>query len=144
MDGGGEGGRDGRTGGPVPLEKAEGPQMPQMPGKPEERAGAVRPPQERPDRSAVAVLVGLLVLGNALTGWLLLRSFLASPSDGWDQGSVTAAGVPAMWAHVLSWLTEWGTWQLVGAGRLRMWWMVPPVLVMAVSLVRMLYVTQQP
>ncbi|MFD4834572.1 hypothetical protein ACFWPV_32765 [Streptomyces uncialis] len=143
MDGGGESGRDGPTGGPmggrVPLEK------PERPERPEEGHGpAARPPGERPDRVSVAVLVVLLVLGNALTGGLLLRSFLASPPDGWDQASITAAGVPAMWAHVLSWLTEWGTWQLVRAGWLRMWWMVPPVLVMAVSLVRMLYVTQQP
>lgn len=124
MDGGAGGGS---PGGRVPLGKRS--------------AG---PPGGRPDRLSTGFLAGLLVLGHALTGWLLLRSFLASPPDGWDQGSVTAAGVPAMWAHLLSWITEWGTSQLVRAGWLRMWWIVPPLLVMVVSLIRLLYVVQQP
>ncbi|MEE1821937.1 hypothetical protein PUR61_06985 [Streptomyces sp. BE20] len=93
-------------------------------------------------RVALALLGGLLVAGNLLTAWLLLKSFLVRPPDGhWDQESVTAAGVPAMCAHIGSWLTDWGTAHLVRWGLLRPWWYAVPIAVGVVSLVRMLMLT---
>ncbi|MFD5088446.1 hypothetical protein ACFWOG_38285 [Kitasatospora sp. NPDC058406] len=117
---------------------------PAMPGADGERekqaAGADR--ADGVDRAALALLEGLLVAGNLLTAWLLLKSFLVRPPDGhWDQESVTAAGVPAMCAHIGSWLTDWGTVYLVRWGLLRPWWYAVPIAVGVVSLVRMLMLT---
>ncbi|MFD5920439.1 hypothetical protein ACFVYP_30490 [Kitasatospora sp. NPDC058201] len=117
---------------------------PAMPGADGERAkqadGADR--ADGVDRAALALLGGLLVAGNLLTAWLLLKSFLVRPPDGhWDQESVTAAGVPAMCAHIGSWLTDWGTVHLVRWGLLRPWWYAVPIAVGVVSLVRMLMLT---
>ncbi|MFI2211297.1 hypothetical protein [Streptomyces sp. NPDC020141] len=97
---------------------------------------------ERPypeERAARFVLKGLLLAGNLLTAWLLLKSFLVRPPGGrWDQESITAAGVPAMSAHIGSWITGWGTLYLVRLGGIRPWWFAVPIVIGTVSLGRLL------
>ncbi|MFF3554914.1 hypothetical protein ACWD4V_20655 [Streptomyces tsukubensis] len=91
------------------------------------------------DRAGPAARVavgGLLAAGNLLTGWLLVTSFLVRPPGGArDQASITAAGVPAMSAHIGSWLTEWATFHLVRWRLVPLRWYAVPIAVGTVSLV---------
>ncbi len=87
---------------------------------------------------------GLLAAGNLLTGWLLVTSFLVRPPGGaWDRASITAAGVPAMSAHIGSWLTEWATFHLVRWRLVPPWWYAVPIAVGTVSLVWLFVLTEK-
>ncbi|MGW1145627.1 hypothetical protein ACWD6I_11310 [Streptomyces sp. NPDC002454] len=138
-------GRGAPPGKGVPMRSDDGPGAGSGDGRtPLTGAGAVdgtggAPSADRAERVLRTVLVALLAAANALTVWLLLTALLVRPPGGrWEQEHVTAAGVPAMTAHIGSWLTEWGTYHLVRWGWLRPWWYAVPVVVALGSLLWML------